>query len=61
MSSRRRTSPAVLRAADGGVPGWDTGPAGRVAFVTREIADLWRELTGHARPTPDPDHRRDSP
>lgn len=39
----------------GGVPGCGTGPAGRIAFVARELASLGRELTGHARTTPGPD------
>jgi hypothetical protein len=43
----------------GGVPGCGAGPAGRIAFVARELASLWRELTGHARPAPGPDTDED--
>jgi hypothetical protein len=43
----------------GGVPGCGTGPAGRIVFVARELASLWRELTGHARTTPGPDTDKD--
>jgi hypothetical protein len=42
-----------------GVPGCGTGPAGRIVFVARELASLWRELTGHARTTPGPDTDED--
>jgi hypothetical protein len=34
------------------VPGCDTGPAGRVVFVARELASIARELRGHAWPAP---------
>ena len=54
MTRAREASPPACPADRDAVPGCDTGPAGRVAFVARELADLWRELRGHARPTPDP-------
>lgn len=49
----RRSAARVVGA--NAVPGCDTGPAGRFVFVTGELADLWREIIGHSRPTPDPD------
>ncbi|HEX9032205.1 MAG TPA: hypothetical protein VF834_10200 [Streptosporangiaceae bacterium] len=36
------------------VPGCETGPVGRAAFVAKELASIWREFRGHARPAPDP-------
>lgn len=57
---RGQDAPGAVCAASGdGVPGCDTGPAGRIAFVARELADLWRELRGHARTTPGPDTDED--
>jgi hypothetical protein len=40
-----------------GVPGCGTGLAGRIAFVARELADVRRELRGHARSAPGPADR----
>ena len=59
MIRDRDTAGAACAARPDGVPGCGPGPAGRVAFVARELADLWRELRGHARPTPDPDTDKD--
>jgi hypothetical protein len=59
MTRSRDTSGRAIVVRSDGVPGCDTGPAGRVAFVARELADLWRELRGHARPAPDPDIDKD--
>ena len=59
MNRDRDTAGTARAAHPDGVPSCDTGPAGRVAFVARELADLWRELRGHARPTPDPDPDKD--
>jgi hypothetical protein len=53
------TPGATCAAAPDGVPDCGTGPAGRIAFVARELASLWRELTGYARPTPGPDTDED--
>ena len=64
MTRNRETSCRTDSVPAGGVPGCDTGPVGRVAFVTRELADLWRELrgstTGNARLTPDQDTEKDT-
>ena len=59
MTRSRDTSCRTDPVRAGGIPGCDTGPVGRVAFVARELADLWRELRGRtpgdARPAPAPD------
>ncbi|MGN6689100.1 MAG: hypothetical protein ACTHK1_16395 [Actinomycetales bacterium] len=64
MTRDRDTVGADRAPHPNGVPSCDTGPAGQVAFVARELADLWRELrgstTGKARPTPDPDTNKDA-
>jgi hypothetical protein len=59
MTRDRDTSGAACSGRPDGVPGCGTGPAGRIAFVARELADLWRELRGHARSTPGPDIDKD--
>jgi hypothetical protein len=59
MTRDRDGAGAACGATPEEVPGCDTGPVGRVAFVARELADLWRELRGHARRTPDPDPGKD--
>ena len=64
MTRDRDTVGAARAPHPNGVPSCDTGPVGRVAFVTRELADLWRELrgstTGNARLTPDQDTEKDT-
>jgi hypothetical protein len=59
MTRGQDTPGTACAVTPGGVPDCGTGPAGRIAFVARELASLWRELTGHARPTPGPDTDED--
>jgi hypothetical protein len=59
VMTRGQDAPGPACAAvPGGVPGCGTGPVGRIAFVARELASLWRERAGHARTTPGPDTDR---
>lgn len=59
MTRSRDTSGRAIAVRSDGVPGCDTGPAGRIAFVARELADLWRELRGHPRSAPGQDIDKD--
>jgi hypothetical protein len=58
MTRGQDAAGTACAATRGGVPGCGTGPVGRIAFVARELASIWRELAGHARTTPGPDTLR---
>lgn len=55
----RDAAGAACPATSGAVPGCATGPGGRISFVGVELADLWRELRGHARSTSGPNPDKD--